>query len=135
LAAGGGGAGAIVWGEITGVTGTYNAVIGAGGSGGNTGSGVPSSGTATSFNTTISADGGSIGGSFSSSFTGGACGGPGQSSIGIGGPGGRWIYNNYTLADAPVNSGAGGGGGIAESSGTFYSGNGGSGIIYVWEFA
>ena len=122
----GGLAGAVRWGEITGVTGTYSAIIGGGGSGTQS---YGNDGIASSF------DGISAAGGYQGSYVCGSShgmGGAGQSCVGVGGaPSGGTGYN------APNNSGAGGGGGrfyFPGGSGRS-SCNGGSGIIYVWEFA
>lgn len=107
-----------VMGITTTVSGTYNAIIGAGGSGG------------------FSAGNGSTGGTTSFSGTG-------VSVSALGGKGGIGNAGYHPMGDsgvgqggnssqsAPANSAAGGGGAAAIGSG----GAGGSGIIYVWEFA
>ena len=122
----GGRQGTINWGYISSVSGTYNAVIGAGGAGG---SGNGTIGGTTSFGAAASAVGG-IGGT-ANIYTGNGFGGSGESFVGNGAQG----SNGGNGAAAGANSAAGGAGAGHISASAYTGGNGGSGIIYVFEFS
>lgn len=124
----GGKAGAVKVGVSTSVSGTYAATIGTGGTGVSAGTG--GNGVASSFIGTglsVTANGGE--GNFGVSGFGAGC--AGDSCVDIGG--GRQATANTNGNNAPANSGAGGGGSRSTVSATT-GGDGGSGIIYVWEY-
>ena len=126
-AASGGKKGLTSWAASTSVSGTYAATIGAGGAGTRYDDVVPAQqGGTTSF----------IGTGISVSAAGGAPGNrtyvgdpTGESYFGAGGA----PNTNTPGNSAAANSAAGGGSSTTRASG--YAGSGGSGVIFVWEFA
>jgi len=130
--ASGGQAGEQVRGYLdTGLTSTFVATIGAGGTG--VSGGVGNNGGTTSFTTstptTIASALGGLGGELLGTVSTAASGLQGQSGVKRGGVAG----SNVSGSAAGANSGAGGGG-SSSTAGAVTGGNGGSGIIYVWEY-
>lgn len=126
----GGGAGAIGFAVSTSVSGTYAATIGAGGTGSSAASGTQggsSSFIGTGLSTTSA---GGLGGAILNISSSTGTGINGESGIGVGGAGGA----DADGSAATPNSAAGGGGG-GSVSGYKAGGSGGSGVIYVWEYA
>lgn len=119
--------GNIAWGSLaSGLTSTFVATIGAGGGSG-------ANGGATSFKTstptTIASAIGAVGGRagvWGTSMTG-------QDGAPLLGPGG--VGTSLNGGSAAANSAAGGASGRGNGSAAGTGGSGGSGIIYVWEFA
>jgi hypothetical protein len=113
----------------TGLTATFNAVIGAGSAGATTSGVTSAAGGTTSFSTstpaTIASALGGLGGKGSLN---GTPSGNGETGVKRGGAGGT--TSGTVGGSAGANSG-GGGGGATNANG----GAGGSGIIYVWEYA
>jgi len=123
----GGGAGGRVWGFASTIAASYNAVVGAGGTGVSAANGNP--GGATSFGALATAAGG-LAGRTRFSATAVTLNGDGESCVGLGGLG----VLNGAANSAAANTGAGGGATSKQTVTDYAGGNGGSGVIFVWEF-
>lgn len=130
----GGAAGTIAWGESSSLTATFVATIGAGGTGvvGAAGNSGGTTSFTTSTPTTIASAVGGRGGpvDYANRAVVSSLGGNGESGEGVGGLG----TNGATGGSAAANSAAGGGG-CSEAAVNRAGGNGGSGVIHVWEYA